>query len=75
KWKVNTLSAGGRLTLLKSVLGASPIYSMSIFKVPRGVLKTMEAIRNRFFIGADQLERKLTWIAWDKVLASKKMEV
>nr|GEW52619.1 RNA-directed DNA polymerase, eukaryota, reverse transcriptase zinc-binding domain protein [Tanacetum cinerariifolium] len=70
--EVNTLSAGGRLTLLKSVLGASPIYSMSIFKVPRGVLKTMEAIRNRFFIGADQLERKLTWIAWDKVLASKK---
>ncbi|GKD89514.1 hypothetical protein Tco_1365021, partial [Tanacetum coccineum] len=47
KWKVKTLSIGGRLTLLKSVLGASPLYSMSIFKVPRGVLKVMEAIRNR----------------------------
>nr|GEV52064.1 RNA-directed DNA polymerase, eukaryota [Tanacetum cinerariifolium] len=34
----------GRLTLLKSILGASPIYNMSIFKVPRGVLKVMEAI-------------------------------
>ncbi|GKD48022.1 hypothetical protein Tco_1276998 [Tanacetum coccineum] len=45
KWKVKTLSIGGRLTLLKSVLGAFPIYYMSIFKVPKGVLKTMESIR------------------------------
>nr|GEW50273.1 RNA-directed DNA polymerase, eukaryota [Tanacetum cinerariifolium] len=44
KWKVKTLSIGGRLTLLKSVLGASPLYNMSIYKVPKGVLKEMEAI-------------------------------
>nr|GEU42675.1 RNA-directed DNA polymerase, eukaryota, reverse transcriptase zinc-binding domain protein [Tanacetum cinerariifolium] len=62
-----TLSIGGRLTLLKSVLGASPIYAMSIFKVPRGVLKALESIRNRFFNGADQSDHKITWVAWDKV--------
>nr|GEV98846.1 RNA-directed DNA polymerase, eukaryota [Tanacetum cinerariifolium] len=32
KWKVKTLSIGGRLTLLKAVLGASHLYNMSIFK-------------------------------------------
>ncbi|GJV27969.1 hypothetical protein Tco_1384417 [Tanacetum coccineum] len=64
KWKVKTLSIGGRLTLLKSVLGASPIYSMSIFKVPRGVLKIIEAIRSRFFNGYRKKERLIiTWIA------------
>nr|GFA23640.1 RNA-directed DNA polymerase, eukaryota [Tanacetum cinerariifolium] len=72
KWKVKTLSIGGRLTLLKSVLGASPLYNMSIYKVPKGVLKEMEAIRCNFFNGADPAERKITWVSWDKVLASKK---
>ncbi|GKC21849.1 RNA-directed DNA polymerase, eukaryota [Tanacetum coccineum] len=71
KWKVKTLSIGGRLTLLKSVLGASPIYYMSVFKVPKGVLKTMESIRSKFFNGVDSSDRKISWVAWDNVLASK----
>ncbi|GKC56538.1 RNA-directed DNA polymerase, eukaryota [Tanacetum coccineum] len=71
-WKVKNLSIGGRLTLLKSVLGASLLYNISIFKVPRGILKAMEAIRSSFFNGADSSDKKITWAAWDKVLASKK---
>nr|GEZ70490.1 RNA-directed DNA polymerase, eukaryota [Tanacetum cinerariifolium] len=72
KWNVKTLSIGGRLTLLKSVLSASSLYNMSIYKVLKGVLKEMEAIRCNFFNGADPAERKITWASWDKVLASKK---
>nr|GEU61211.1 RNA-directed DNA polymerase, eukaryota, reverse transcriptase zinc-binding domain protein [Tanacetum cinerariifolium] len=72
KWKVKTLFIGGRLTLLKSVLDASPLYNMSIYKAPKCVLKEMEAIRCNFFNGVDPVERKITWISWDKVLASKK---
>ncbi|GJW08090.1 hypothetical protein Tco_1570513 [Tanacetum coccineum] len=48
-WKLKTLSVGGRLTLLKSVLGSTPIYNMSIYKVPKSVLQTMESIRRNFF--------------------------
>nr|GEX50478.1 RNA-directed DNA polymerase, eukaryota [Tanacetum cinerariifolium] len=71
KWKVKTLSIGGRLTLLKAVLGASPLYNMSIFKVPRGILNSMEAIRSKFFNGMEPSTNKITWAAWNKVLASK----
>nr|GFC68115.1 RNA-directed DNA polymerase, eukaryota, reverse transcriptase zinc-binding domain protein [Tanacetum cinerariifolium] len=53
KWKMKSLSIGGRLTLIKAVLGAMPIYHMSMFKVPLGVLKRIESIRCRFFNGAD----------------------
>nr|GFA85682.1 RNA-directed DNA polymerase, eukaryota [Tanacetum cinerariifolium] len=69
---VKTLSIGGRLTLLKSVLGTSPLYNMSIFKVPKGILKIIEMIRSNFFNGFDSSNRKITWAAWDKILASKK---
>ncbi|GJZ68542.1 RNA-directed DNA polymerase, eukaryota, partial [Tanacetum coccineum] len=44
KWKLKTLSIGGRLTLIKSVLSSLPLYYMSSFKVPKGVLNKMESI-------------------------------
>ncbi|GJR44321.1 hypothetical protein Tco_1312424 [Tanacetum coccineum] len=65
KWKIKTLSIGGRLTLLKSVLGATPIYWMSLFKVPNSVLASMEALRREFFYGAQSNEKKITW--WSRL--------
>ncbi|GJV17737.1 RNA-directed DNA polymerase, eukaryota [Tanacetum coccineum] len=53
KWKVKTLSIGGRFTLLKSVLGAIPIYNLSIYKAPKRVLHDMEMVRSKFFNGGD----------------------
>nr|GEW99327.1 hypothetical protein [Tanacetum cinerariifolium] len=49
KWKIKTLSIGGRLTLIKSVLTSLPLYHMSIYKVPMGVLNRMESIRRRLY--------------------------
>ncbi|GJT30237.1 RNA-directed DNA polymerase, eukaryota [Tanacetum coccineum] len=72
RWKLNTLSVGGRLTLLKSVLGSTPIYNMSIFKVPKSVLNYMESLRRNFFNGFQEGDRKIAWVKWSKVLASKK---
>ncbi|GKB10821.1 RNA-directed DNA polymerase, eukaryota [Tanacetum coccineum] len=59
-WKAKTLSVGGRVTLIKPVLGAIPTYYMSLLKVPEGILSRLEGLRNAFFLGADMDERKIT---------------
>ncbi|GKD34056.1 RNA-directed DNA polymerase, eukaryota [Tanacetum coccineum] len=72
KWKINTLSIVGHLTLLKAVLGSTPIYPMSLYKVLKTVLHEMESLRRNFFNGVQGVDRKISWVKWTKVLASKK---
>ncbi|GJU82243.1 RNA-directed DNA polymerase, eukaryota, reverse transcriptase zinc-binding domain protein [Tanacetum coccineum] len=70
-WKLKMLSIGGRLTLVKSVLGSMPIFHMSMFKVPSGILRILESIRCHFFNGHDMSSKKVSWVQWNKVLAPK----
>ncbi|GJW44075.1 RNA-directed DNA polymerase, eukaryota, reverse transcriptase zinc-binding domain protein [Tanacetum coccineum] len=65
-WKLKTLSIGGRFTLLKSVLGSTPIFHMSIYKVPSSVLHLLESIRSHFFHGHDPRSKKASWVNWNK---------
>nr|GEW35841.1 RNA-directed DNA polymerase, eukaryota, nucleotide-binding alpha-beta plait domain protein [Tanacetum cinerariifolium] len=65
-WKLKTLSIEGRLVLLKSVLGSTPIYNMSLYKVPKSVLHSMKSIRRNFFNGIQGDERKIAWVKWSK---------
>jgi hypothetical protein len=71
KWKIKTLSIGGRLTLLKSVLGSITIFHLSIFKAPLIVLRKLESIRSHFFNGHVLSSKKATWIKWNNVLPPK----
>nr|GEV61148.1 RNA-directed DNA polymerase, eukaryota [Tanacetum cinerariifolium] len=75
KWKTKILSIGGMLTLLKSILGVPPLYTMSIFKVPKGVLNEMESICNSFLLGSTTRIRKLRGLHGIRFLHRRKMEV
>nr|GEX59622.1 RNA-directed DNA polymerase, eukaryota [Tanacetum cinerariifolium] len=70
--KLKTLSVGGRLTLLKLVLGSTLIYNLSISKASKRVLHAMESLRRNFFNGVQSNERKIAWVKWTTILASKK---
>ncbi|GJW68374.1 RNA-directed DNA polymerase, eukaryota, reverse transcriptase zinc-binding domain protein [Tanacetum coccineum] len=70
-WKIKLLSIGGRLTLIKSVLGSLGVYFMSMFKMPEVVNKKMKALRAQFLWGGDDVDRKIAWVQWSQVLNSK----
>ena len=70
-WKAKTLSFGGRLTLIKSVLSNLPTYYLSLFKAPKCALDEMEKIRRTFIWGRCDDRKKIHWVAWDRVLADK----
>ncbi|GKA04420.1 hypothetical protein Tco_0677201 [Tanacetum coccineum] len=69
-WKTSLLSYGGRLTLLKTVLGSLGIYYFSLFKVPSTILNYLENLCASFFWGGSQGSKKLSWLKWSHVLAS-----
>jgi len=48
-WQSWFLSFGGRLILLKSVLTALPVYSLSFFKAPSGIISSIESLLINFF--------------------------
>ncbi|GJV26369.1 hypothetical protein Tco_1379064 [Tanacetum coccineum] len=69
-WKASLLSIGGRLTLIKSVLGSLGIYYLSIFRAPESVLNDLERIRSNFFWGGNQDGKKMAWVKWSFILNS-----
>ncbi|GKC76819.1 hypothetical protein Tco_1127593, partial [Tanacetum coccineum] len=74
-WKANLLSIGGRLTLIKAVLESLSIYYLSIFKAPDVILKSLERLRSRFFLGGSQDAKSLAWVKWSNLLPSFKKGV
>ncbi|GJW30927.1 RNA-directed DNA polymerase, eukaryota [Tanacetum coccineum] len=51
--KLKTLSIGGMFTLTKAVLSFIPLYQMSMYRVPMGVLNRLEFTRRYFFNDAE----------------------
>ena len=47
-WKRHYLSKGGRITLIKSTLASIPIYQLSLFRMPKLVVKRLEKLQRDF---------------------------
>eukprot|EP00253_Pinus_taeda_P030228 PITA_30228 len=71
-WSFRWLSRAGRLTLLKSVLLAIPVYWAALTWVPKGVLEKIRKICSRFlWAGMAKDSSVLPWVAWDKIARPK----
>lgn len=71
-WAAGLLSRGARLTLISSVLDSLPVYFMSVFRLPKKVLKELDAIRRAFFWTADKnCTGAQCLVAWKNVCKPK----
>ena len=61
-WNHRFLSFGGRLVLLKAVMSSLPVYFLSFFKAPAGIISSIESIFKKFFWGGCEVNRKIAWI-------------
>lgn len=48
-WKGKTLSIGGRLTLIKASISSLPLYYMSLFPMPKGIIAKIVRLQRQFF--------------------------
>ncbi|KAJ0491837.1 putative RNA-directed DNA polymerase [Helianthus annuus] len=71
RWKAVSLSIGGRLVLIKSVLESLPSYYFSLYKAPSKVIKDLESMIRRFLWGSSSEGHKIHWVAWDSVSTPK----
>ncbi|XP_076896767.1 putative mitochondrial protein AtMg00310 [Bidens hawaiensis] len=72
-WKSKLLSIGGRVTLMRSVLENLPIYYFSLFKAPSAVIEKVEGIMRRFLWVGSSEEKKINWVAWERVVRPRKI--
>lgn len=63
-WKSKLLSIGGLLTLIKASLSNLPIYFMSLYPIPHGVIDKMVSIQRRFLWNGCSDKRVVALVKW-----------
>ena len=58
-WKEKLLSIAGREVLVKAIIQAIPTYTMSCFKLPKGLIIELEVLIRKFWWGYSDDSRKV----------------
>lgn len=61
------LSLEGRITLIKASLSSLPLYYMSLFPIPKGVIAKNVKIQRQFFWSGDVGGSSLPLVAWSLI--------
>ncbi|KAJ0609001.1 putative RNA-directed DNA polymerase [Helianthus annuus] len=70
-WKANTLSMGGRVFIIKSILESFPSYYFSLYMAPVKVITDLEKLIRRFLWGGSNGASKMHWVSWDQISMPK----
>lgn len=73
-WKEKHLSQAGKEIMIKSVVQSILVYSMSVFKLPVGLCKDIEAMIRKFWWG-NGATKKIHWLKWDSLCSLNQLVV
>lgn len=62
-WKEKILSIASREVLIKAVIQAILTYTMSCFKLPKGLIKELEVLIRKFWWGYHDDSKKVHWVS------------
>jgi len=63
-WKEKFLTHAGKEVLIKAVLQAIPTYTMSVFQLPKSLVRDTYTMLNRFWWGFKDKTHKIAWMSW-----------
>jgi hypothetical protein len=71
-WQSTSLSYGGKLILFNACLSCIPTYAMSMYLLPKTVVKKIDIVRKRFFWQGGANKRKYHLVKWAVITKPKK---
>ena len=71
-WKSDSLSLAGRVTLIKAVTSALPVYIMQSVKLPGDICDRLDKINRNFLWGHTEAKKTIHLINWDTVCMPKR---
>ncbi|GAA0168567.1 hypothetical protein LIER_23254 [Lithospermum erythrorhizon] len=70
-WRGKLLSQSGKEIMIKSVTSAIPIFIMNCFKLPVGIIDSLNSSMAKFYWGNADGFRGIYWKVWDKLCDDK----
>lgn len=70
-WRGKSMSIGGRTVLINSCLFNDPIYHMSMYLLPKTVIKKLDKSRRTFFWQGGHTKTKYHLVKWDIICKPK----
>ena len=72
-WKEKLLSQAGKEVMIKAVIQSISTYSMSVFRLPIGLIKDIETMIQKFWWGNQDNTRRMQWVKWSTLCSPKSL--
>lgn len=66
------MSMAERITVIKSIIAAMPVYGMSVIPLPKKVRDQIIGLQSNFLWEGNVGERKMPWIKWEELCRSSR---